>query len=261
MSLGILKLLGLIAVLGAGTTLAQECTGILSLPRYYQEQMIIQADGNPKIWGYTTNADCPVYVEASCQDENGNERFVSAHTSSFEKQGDTNIWEDDPQGAITLTTILGDVWVCSGQSNMELKMNQIENADEEILNSAKYSNIRIYQLAHHTSEQEENDIFQGWDEWYTPDESSKLSSFSAVCFLTARYLTDLMGDNKRVFGLIEASWGGTRVEAWSSQDALDSCNVEPSILPDQPYNSNSYLWNGMIHPLLRTTVKGFLWYQ
>lgn len=64
-----------------------------------------------------------------------------------------------------------------------------------------------------------------------------------------------------MFGLIETAWGGTRVEAWSSQEALDECDVEPSVLPDQPQNSNTYLWNAMVYPLLRTTVKGFLWYQ
>lgn len=56
----------------------------------------------PKIWGYTTNPDCPVNVIAACTDKNGVQRIVSAQTSTFEKQDDTsNIWEVvlDPLGS------------------------------------------------------------------------------------------------------------------------------------------------------------------
>lgn len=77
-------------------------------------------------------------------------------------------------------------------------MDQIANATEEIQNSASYSNIRFYKVGRATSDQEESDIVGGSDKWFTPDDATQLASFSAVCFLTARELTDLMGDDKRV---------------------------------------------------------------
>lgn len=81
-----------------------------------------------------------------------------------------------------------------------------------------------------------------------------------------RYLTDEFGDNgpngtKKIFGLIQSTWGGTRVEAWTPQYALDPCGVSPYTDRQTPANSNSWLFNAMIHPLLRQTIFGVLWYQ
>lgn len=103
---------------------------------------------------------------------------------------------------MTLDVILGDVWICSGQSNMVIRMDQIENGFEEIQNSRNYTNIRMFQLGLFTSDKEEEDILGGWDNWYSANATDKLAEFSAVCFLTARYLTDLMGDNQRVSGTL-----------------------------------------------------------
>ena len=69
------------------------------------------------------------------------------------------------------------------------------------------------------------------------------------------------GNGNHVFGLIDSAWGGTKIEPWSSQAALDACGVDAFVDPNNPASSNSYIWNAMIHPFLRHNIYGGLWYQ
>jgi hypothetical protein len=122
----------------------------------------------------------------------------------------------------------------------------------------------MYKTNRATSPREETDlVFGGWDGWHTPANATALADFSAVCFLTAKYLTDLMGrDKTKVIGLIESSWGGTRIESWSSRRALDRCSIpQSSLWMQSDPNENSVLWNAMVHPFLRHSIYGVLWYQ
>ncbi len=61
-------------------------------------------------------------------------------------------------------------------------------------------------------------------------------------------------------GLVESNWGGTRIEAWSPRDVLDECG-NPPFSQDGNSNSDTVLYNAMIHPLTKMTIKGVLWYQ
>ena len=64
------------------------------------------------------------------------------------------------------------------------------------------------------------------------------------------------------FGLISSEWGGTRIEPWSTQESLDACGVEDfDGGPDYPQGTNKALYNAMIHPLIKLSVYGALWYQ
>ena len=157
--------------------------------------------------------------------------------------------------------MFGDVWVCSGQSNMEWRMSGILNADEEVAKSAEYPNIKLFRTNHMTASDPQNDLqTDPLIVWEPTSNANAVRQFSAVCLLTARYMADALGKDK-VFGLIESNWGGTRIEAWSPKEGLDNCNVEPNEDENNPSRSNSYLYNAMIHPLVRTSIYGALWYQ
>ena len=71
----------------------------------------------------------------------------------------------------------------------------------------------------------------------------------------------LYDEYKVPIGLIATSWGGTRVEAWSSPAALANCGLKHHEEPKSPQNSYSVLWNAMICPFLNMTIKGAIWYQ
>jgi len=113
--------------------------------------------------------------------------------------------------------LIGEVWVCSGQSNMEMPIfdgwGKINNYEEELA-SADYSNIRLLKVEKTMSlKPEENIITEGWKEC----SSESATGFSAVGYFFGRYLHKEL---KVPIGLIQSAWGGTVVEAWTSEVAL-----------------------------------------
>ena len=251
----------------------QECKGDFTLPKFYANDMVFQsAPNNPTIWGFTKNPFCTVTIVQICDvNEKENYKFSSENI----KQGEKSTWSINIKGynngvkciltitqgdkSQTLNIVFGDVYICSGQSNMERRTKQIYSS-KMIASFSSYTNIKMFLVNHAISTTPKDDIISGWNKWYGPDNVGKLAEFSAVCFLYAKEVTDVLGSDY-VFGLIGSTWGGTRIETWSSPDALKSCNVGPNIEKRRPELSNSYLWNAMIHPLLKHTIYGALWYQ
>ena len=90
--------------------------------------------------------------------------------------------------------------------------------------------------------------------------SQSVASFSAAGYFFGCGLHDALG---MPVGLIEADWGGTRIETWMTASA--ACRVDPQILETDAafddYNKTSFLFNAMIYPLRRLTARGFIWYQ
>jgi sialate O-acetylesterase len=95
---------------------------------------------------------------------------------------------------LTLNDVLfGDVWLCSGQSNMEWPMSKIFNSTEEIAASAGYDQIRFMMTSRATSDGQELADNQPALVWSRPAEAASLGRMSAVCFLHARYVYDVTG--------------------------------------------------------------------
>jgi sialate O-acetylesterase len=93
--------------------------------------------------------------------------------------------------------IYGDVWVCSGQSNMQWNIGGIFNASEEIAKMAEYQNIRMYFVKLMTSDEPQEDLMnEDWAIWAKSSQTNYVSAFSAVCLLTARYMADAIGKDK-----------------------------------------------------------------
>ncbi|XP_075460400.1 sialate O-acetylesterase isoform X2 [Ascaphus truei] len=175
--------------------------------------------------------------------------------------------------SITLQDILfGDVWLCSGQSNMEMTVSQIFNASKELAEAAHYPHVRLFAAALTASQTELRDLAKVDLQWSLPTAENlgngDFTYFSAVCWLFGRYLSDTL---KYPIGLVASTWGGTPVEAWSSKRSLEKCglsenvktNIERSPFPELVAGPCDYsvLWNAMIHPLLNMTIKGAIWYQ
>ena len=109
----------------------------------------------------------------------------------------------------------GDVWICSGQSNMEFSMGGVEdwdaggvfNSEEEITKTAEYPNIRMFKLALMTASNPQDDLKETeFETWARSDDSTSVSQFSAVCLLTARYMADVLGKDKVRTILIEKKY-------------------------------------------------------
>ncbi|XP_025749248.1 sialate O-acetylesterase isoform X1 [Callorhinus ursinus] len=162
--------------------------------------------------------------------------------------------------------LFGDVWLCSGQSNMQMTVSQVFNATKELANTAAYQSVRIFSVSLIQAEQELEDLAQVDLQWAKPTSENLghgiFTYMSAVCWLFGRYLYDTL---QYPIGLISSSWAGTPIEAWSSGRSLRACGVLTRGLIQSDFvtgpSKYSVLWNAMIHPLHNMTLKGVIWYQ
>ena len=206
------------------------------------------------------------------------------------------------KGENTLTlhdVLVGDVWVASGQSNMEFGVRQVIHADTELA-AAKRPRIRLFHVKNKVADHPLDDL-AAWS-WIaaTPESAG---TFSAVAYFFGRDLQDKLDVP---IGLIDTSWGGTPAEAWTSLRALsadaslmpvfsewarmtddlaltwprrerqladwhravDEAKAKGTPPPDRPWKSNDSgewapagLYNAMIAPLTPFAIKGAIWYQ
>src|SRR5690606_9527739 len=120
------------------------------------------------------------------------------------------------KNALTIGDVLiGDVWICSGQSNMEWPVSASTNAEAEI-NAAHYPNIRHVKIPNTVAGTPQEDI--GTDVAWLPATPSNAGNFTAVGYFYARELHRTLGVP---IGLINTSWGGTMVETWTSREAFE----------------------------------------
>ena len=189
-----------------------------------------------------------------------------------------NITATSGKETITLGNVLfGDVWVCSGQSNMAYPIGSptcwnesninctvrdaqcgygcANNSAAEIKAMADWPHLRLFENTDRGSKVPLAD--SGSTGWKTPAEFG--GGFSAACWFFGRDVYDKL-ETKRPIGLMATHVGGTPDQHWSSPDAIDKCKgSEPW---DWPANfTDSVLWNGKVVPLLKTTIKGAIWYQ
>ncbi|XP_075046509.1 sialate O-acetylesterase [Mixophyes fleayi] len=252
---------------------------------YYGEHMVLQQKpARAVVWGYG-EVGAQVTISLLRGMETVSKKAVNVN-------GDVGIWKValDPMDyggpyelvaqqnykqevtSIQLDDILfGDVWICSGQSNMEMTVSQIFNASEELARAPHYPYVRLFTAALETSDTELEDLAKVDLEWSAPTPQNlghgSFTYFSAVCWLFGRHLARRL---KYPIGLVESSWGGTPVEAWSSKTALAKCGLSetPEMFKSPEFFDiiagpcqYSVLWNAMIHPLLNMTIKGAIWYQ
>ncbi|KAK9959120.1 hypothetical protein ABG768_011200 [Culter alburnus] len=253
---------------------------------YYGDHMVLQkAPAKAVVWGFgQTGAEVVVSLSEPHKGSASSALVVNGiwrtTLNPVEAGGPYNLTasQNTTKSSITLTDVLfGDIWICSGQSNMAFTVSQLINATEELAMASKFPNVRIFQAALEQSSKELIDLAGVEVPWSRP--TAKLlggkpfSHFSAVCWLFGRYLYDTLN---YPIGIVETCWGGTPVEAWSSPRALHKCGLKSSesSVPYSPLpvESNlllnvsekwksSVLWNAMIHPLLNMTITGAIWYQ
>lgn len=195
------------------------CFSQISLPKMFGNDMVLQRNILIPVWG---NADAGATIIARLDnktattkaDEKGKwslkfpkMKAGGPFTLTIEETG-------KPKNKITFSNILiGDVWLASGQSNMELEVQQAKNSKNEIAH-ATYPKIRFLVVEHDKQPNPLNDIRSG--KWKICD-TTNVKNWSAVAYYFAR---KIHCDNKVPVGIIQSSWGGTPVEAWTSRSML-----------------------------------------
>ncbi len=241
----------------------QEVRGNVSLPAVFSNHMVLQQNAEVKIWGWA-KPDEEVTVTGSWD-----QKAVKAKASNL-AQWEVLVQTPAAGGPYTLEVkgyntiliedvLLGEVWLCSGQSNMEWSARAgIEHAEREVP-LANFPSIRFFSVAHRTADTEQLDLDGQWVVC-TPE---TMVDFSAIGYFFGR---ELHNNLQVPVGVINSSWGGTPAEVWVSQKtiakdqtlAADAAKLaEVQWGPVQPGKA----YNAMIAPLIPYPLAGALWYQ
>ncbi len=183
------------------------------LPSLFSDHMVLQRDGAVPVWGWADPGEA-VTVSIAGQKQSAKAGADGKWSLKLEKLAATG-----PQtmivkasNEITIKDVLiGEVWLASGQSNMAMQVNGVNNAKSEIAN-AKFPEIRMFNVVRKTAETPQAECGGKW-EVCSPE---TVARFSATAYFFGR---DLHQTLKAPVGLINSSWGGTPIEGWTSVDA------------------------------------------
>ena len=247
----------------------QSFAGNLKFANIIGSNMVLQQNSDERIWGQAApRAD--VSVSASWRptpattkaDAKGNwELTIKTPAASFDPQ---TLTASSGSETVELTNILiGELWFCSGQSNMELTLGggrglAIEGSLDEIAMSNQYSAVRSFNVRKKAAVEPAAEV-EG--EWQVTSPATA-ASFSAVGYFFATRLSKAL--NIPV-GFINASWGGSVIEAWMSADLLkNSPDIKLSDASNKEVNDMykpMIMYNGMLYPCTKLNMAGFIWFQ
>ncbi len=246
------------------------CTTSLAkveLPKFFSDNMVLQQQSECRIWGTATN-DKTVKVKTSW---NG-----KTYQTKADKQGRFEVKVQTPTAGgpydITLTDgekltlrniLIGEVWICSGQSNMEMQMKgfkqqPVEGTTEELLH-CKDSQLRLFTVKRHVSLTPEWNVTGEWSE----ANSSSVRDFSATAYYFGKTLRQMLDVP---VGLIVTAWGGSACEAWMAPEWLKAFPKVQQTITEEDMNKlqqrcPTALYYGQLKPLIGYGMRGAIWYQ
>ncbi|OQP60552.1 hypothetical protein A3860_33250 [Niastella vici] len=195
------------------------CNAQLTLSKVFGDNMVLQRGISIPVWG-TANPGSVISGQlgtVGATAKAGKDGMWTLHFPKFIAGGPYTLKINEqgkPNTAIELKGVLiGDVWLASGQSNMEWQVQQAADARKEIEN-ANFPQIRFFVVEHDKKLKPQSAILAG--KWKVCD-TANVKDFSAVAYYFAR---KLHGDQHVPVGIIQSTWGGTPVEAWTSRDKL-----------------------------------------
>ena len=285
----------------------------LEVPSLFSDHMVLQRGMQISIWGKATPNDkitvklspeqsaqaTGKQIEVQCKASEDGRWKATLPPMDAGGPYELIITAGDNSKLTFHDVVIGDVWVCSGQSNMEWSVAGSANAEQEIAN-ANYPLIRLFMVKKVVSDTPVEDPQSKW----MVCSPETVRNFSAVGYFFARELHNHL---KVPIGMIQAAWGGTPAESWVSYQALESdpelkvilenwqkiVNAYPEALkkyeerlkkweeeaklakeqgqpippkprppigPGNPWQPCG-LFNGMIAPLTKFAIKGVIWYQ
>jgi len=238
----------------------------VKLPSIFCDNMVMQQQTEAAIWGKATK-NSTVKVSTSW---NGKSYSTQASAdgswklkvSTPKAGGPYEISISDGKSLKLKNVLIGEVWVCSGQSNMEMPMKGYKNqpilGSSDAVATSSNPNIRMFTVKKATSVEPLDDFTGDWKLC----EPENVYEFSA----TAYYFGLMLNKTLKVpVGLINTSWGGTRIEPWISE--LGCKNFDWVKLPEKKPVENlsqqtpTVLFNAMINPIVGYGMRGAIWYQ
>ena len=260
------------------------------VPAVFSDNMVLQQGEPVPVWGWADDGETvTIHFRGQNVTATASNLKWSAKLKPLKAGGPDTMTIRSEQNTITLKNVLvGEVWVCSGQSNMEWPLSRAFQPAEDIA-SATNTQIRLFKVPKNRLETPTTVIKSSW-EVLTPE---SVPNFSAVGYYFGR---DLQKARNVPVGLIGTYWGGTPARAWMDRESLeinpryqaeilekqsaavknwkealaqwekerDAAKAEGKTFnkrqPGQPWNGYE-LYNGMIAPLVPYAIKGAIWYQ
>ncbi len=240
----------------------------VKLPAIVSSDMVLQRNTTVTLWGWadagekiTISAswlDTPLQIKT---DKAGNWKTEIKTTN--DKNAQTIKITGDGSNILLENILFGEVWLCSGQSNMQQPLNGYTGQPTfgalEAISSSKNPNLRLFTVDRIGSKTPLKDIekFTGW-QTASPE---TVKDFSAIAYFYGQRLQEILDVP---VGMIHTSWGGSSVQAWLSKEAMENYQKVDLDGVDITKGTNhipTALYNSMIHPLIPYTIKGALWYQ
>ncbi len=259
-----------ILLLGAMAVLATSSQAKVRLPHLIGDNMIIQQQADVRLWGWdqpgtTVKVSTSWSTDVATAKTGKDGRWLVKVRSPKASYEPLSITFDDGEKTTISGVLAGEVWVCAGQSNMEMPVKgfwqcPVEGYNEWVVESASHRAVHSVKIPAimRTEPQEDAQC-----EWRVCGPET-VSDFSATGYFFARVMHQALDIP---IGLIEANKGGTRVESWLTKENLQKYTSDPTdsaaIAARWPMDYHrSLLWgNGTFHPILNYTVKGIIFYQ
>ncbi len=283
------------AVMGLTSVLGSAAFADVKLPAVFSDNMVLQKGEKIPVFGWADSGEA-VTVKAGAQSAQATAGAdgkwkVTLDTTKVDSARPFEVTVAGKNNIAIKNVLVGEVWVASGQSNMEMSVNGVKNAADEN-KAADFPAVRMFTVKKATSDTALKDVTGTW----VVAEPGKIGGFSAVGYFFARELNQTL---KVPVGVIHTSWGGTVAEAWTSPEALKAdADFEPILDrytkakegypaakaryeeavkaweaggkkgnaprgPGGPNNPNnpSVLYNAMVSPLIPYGIRGAIWYQ
>ena len=290
-------------VLGLAAALAAQ----VRLPALISDHMVVQQDKPVAVWGWAGKNE-PVTVSFNGQEKkavaaaaDGRWRVVFDPVKAGDNPLEMTVKGAKGPATVVRDILVGEVWVCSGQSNMEMSFTWLAIASPDVLRAVN-PNMRLFLVPKRTADRPQDDVAASW----APCLPDTVRGFSMVAYYFGLELHKRLGVP---VGLIDTSWGGTMIEPWTPplgfaavpelkptldqqaakyQDYRDGLGKalpgweawarearkalaangplppEPALGPKNPFNNPqapTALYNGMIHALTPYAIRGAIWYQ
>jgi sialate O-acetylesterase len=236
----------------------------VTLPRVFSDNMVLQRNAEVMIWGWASPNEevviTPSWNNQTYKIKTSNQAKWEINITTPKEGGPFTISIKGYNEIILNNILIGEVWICSGQSNMEMNAGWGIDNGEEAIKNATNPNIRFFTVPKLTATTHQDNLLGNWTEC-TPE---TMKYFSAVGYFFAKRLQE---DLKNVpIGLISSNWGGTPAEIWTPEEVIQNDAIlledaknrkEETYGPNQPGRA----FNAMIYPLIPFKIAGVIWYQ
>lgn len=261
-----MKLFRSLLILGV-TLLVWSVRAEVQLPAFIASGMVLQQQSTVRLWGRTESGE-KVTVTTGWDHKTYSAKPVANGSWAVKVKtpaagGPYEIRINDGDETLLQDVLIGEVWIASGQSNMEMPMKgfkaqPVENSLDLIL-SSENDQVRLFMTKRAAAKSTQTTMPGSWQAASiatTPD-------FSATAYLFARRLQSVL---KVPVGVICSAWGGTSILGWMPEDAVNraiSADEKEAIIAvnNSAKNLPATLYNGMIAPMAGYAARGFIWYQ